>query len=210
MRVNELVEKLVEADPGSVVLYLDSYADVDESDEIYEVLVDSTLWTHEKGVRHGASYEVRYPYLPRASEGEDHKVISQTVERVVVLSNGPTNLRYLTPFQPDERKQVLTKRARNSHRRAQAFGRYVPSRLVRKWTSENPTSTNEDRPAQRKKRRFLGVSKSSSRGLMTVPRAVRSALRLSVGTRLWWYFSGDGFVSLKAEPSRRLHKGNKP
>jgi hypothetical protein len=210
MRVNELIEQLVNADPDSVVLYLDPYADVEESDEISEVSVDSRLWTHEKGVRHGESYENRYPYGPLVSDGEGHEVLSQSIERVVVLSNGPTNLRYLPLFQPDERQQALIERARTSHRWAQAFGRYAPSRLVRKWTSENPTPTNEDRPAQRKKRRFLGVSKSSSRGLVTVPRSVRSALRLRAGTRLWWYLSGDSVVCLKAETSCRLHKGSKP
>lgn len=103
MRVSELIEKLVTADPDSVVLFLDSYADVEESDEICEVLVSASLWTHEKGVRHGESYEKRYPYGPRLSDGEGHELISQSVERVVVLSNGPTNLRYVTPFQPNKR-----------------------------------------------------------------------------------------------------------
>ncbi|MGF6976580.1 hypothetical protein QFZ94_005030 [Paraburkholderia sp. JPY465] len=210
MKVSELIEQLVKADPDGVVIYLDSYADVDESDEIREVFVDSDLWTHETGLRHGERYEVRYPSDPESAESETHKITSQLLEHVVVLSDGPTNLRYVTRYQPSEREQVLVERALASHRWAQAFGGYAPSRLVRKWTSENPIPTNTDSFAERRKHRFLGISRLSNRGLMTVPRAVRSALRLSVGTRLWWYFSGDGFVSLKAEPSRRLHKGNNP
>lgn len=207
MRVDDLVEQLLNANPSSVVLYLDSYADVEESDEISEVFVDSNVWTHEKGVRHGESYEKRYPHGPRPSDGEGHEVISQTVEGVVVLSNGPTNLRYLTRFQPNEREQMLIERALASHRWAQMFGRYAPSRLVRKWSSENSIPMSTDTFAQRKKRRFLGVSRLSNRGLMTVPIAVRSVLGPNAGTRLYWYLSGDGFASLKADLSRRRERG---
>ncbi|MCG5077519.1 BPSL0761 family protein [Paraburkholderia tagetis] len=207
MRVSELIEQLVTADPDSVVLFLDSYADIDESDEIQEVLVDSHLWTYETGEHHGIGYEVRYPGGPRATDGVDHKVTMQLVERVVVLSDGPTNLRYVTPFQPNEREQMLIERALASHRRAQKVGRYAPSRLVRKWGSENSIPTSIDTFAQRKKRRFLGVSRLSNRGLMTVPLAVRSVLGPNAGTRLYWYLSGEGFASLKAELSRLRKRG---
>lgn len=97
LRVKELVERLANADPDSVVVYLDSYADVDESDEICEVLVDLNLWTHEVGTHHGTHYEVRYPGGPRATDSDSRVVTTQAVERVVVLSDGPTNLRYVTP-----------------------------------------------------------------------------------------------------------------
>ncbi|PZR48472.1 hypothetical protein [Paraburkholderia fungorum] len=116
MRVREVVEQLVNADPDSVVLYLDPYADVDESDEICEVLADSNMWTHEKGVCHGFSYEVWYPWCPRAPDGEGHDVLTQSLGRVVVLSPGPTNLRYVTPFRPDAREQRLIERALAGHR----------------------------------------------------------------------------------------------
>lgn len=207
MRVNELVEQLMNAAPDSVVLYLDSYADVEESDEIREVFVDSIAWTYEKGVNLGERYEKRYPYGPRISDGQSHEVLSQSLEGVVVLSNGPTNLRYVTPFQPNKRQQALIERALANHRWAQAFGRYAPSRLVRKWTCGNPIPTNADTFAQRKKRRFLGISRLTNRGLMTVPDSVRSALKLNAGTRLCWSSSGDGFVSLKVEPRRQRKRG---
>lgn len=207
MRVRELVEQLMNVDPGSVVLYLDSYADVEESDEVREAFVDSNLWTYEKGMNHGEPYEKRYPYGPRISDGQGHEVLSQSFERVVVLSDGPTNLRYLTSFQPDERQQMLIERALASHRWAQAFGRYAPSRLVRKWTRENPLPTNTDAFAQRKKRGILGVSRLNSRGTVTVPLAVRRGLRANSGMRLYWYLSGDGFVSVKAELSRGRKRG---
>lgn len=204
MLVSELIEQLADADPDSVVLYLDSYADVEDSDEICEVLVDSNLWTHEEGVNHGESYKKRYPCGPRISDAQGHEVLSQSLERVVVLSNGPTNLRYLTTFQPDARQHALIEHALTSHRRAQMFGRYAPSRLVRKWTSENPT--NRATSAQRTGRRFFGVSRLSSRRLTTVPLAVRHALGTVVGARLYWFLTADGLVSIRVMPSRRRQR----
>lgn len=156
MKVCELIEQLINADLDSVVVFLDSYASAYESDEVREAFVDAQLWTHETGLRHGECYEIRYPYAPEPAEGRSHNITAQFLEHVVVLSDGPTNLRYLTRYQPSKRQQKLIKRALASHRWAQAIGRYVPSRLVRKWTSESPTSTNEGDFAQRKKRRFLG------------------------------------------------------
>jgi hypothetical protein len=203
MKVSELIEQLINAAPDSVVVYLDSYASAYESDEVRETFVDAQLWTHETGLRHGEYYEIRYPYAPEPAEGRSHNITAQFLEHVVVLSDGPTNLRYLTRYQPSKRQQKLIKRALASHRWAQAIGRYAPSRLVRKWTSESPTSTNEGGFAQRKKRRFLGVSRSSARGLMMVPSSVRNTLRLRAGTRLWWHLLADGSVSLKVERSRR-------
>jgi hypothetical protein len=94
MRVRELIAALADADPDSVVVFLDSYADSDESDEIREVLVPSKPLTHEKGYDRGIQYEVRYPGQPRADDDGFHMDVIQTQERVVVLSNGPTNLKY--------------------------------------------------------------------------------------------------------------------
>lgn len=202
----ELIRQLFNADPDSVVLYLDSRAWVDESDEILEVFVDSNVWTYETGARFGEPYEVRYPGNPRAPDDENHMLTTQLVEHVVVLSNGSTNLRYVTLFQPNERQQALIERALSSHRWAQAFGRYAPRRLVRKWTSENPLTTRVS-SSQRAERRFLGVSRLNCRGLATVPLAVRSTLRRNAGTRLYWYLSGDGFASVKAELSRGRKRG---
>ncbi|MFL9955482.1 hypothetical protein PQR65_19045 [Paraburkholderia nemoris] len=93
MRVCELIAVLADADPDSVVVFLNSYADSDESDEIREVLVPSKPWTHKKGYDLGIKYEVRYPGQPRVDDDGFHDV-TQTQERVVVLSNGPTNLKY--------------------------------------------------------------------------------------------------------------------
>jgi hypothetical protein len=173
--VSELIGKLLNADPDRVVLYLDSHADVEESNESCEVSVDSSLRTLEKGVCHGERYEKRYPYGHRASDGEGREVIRQALKCVVVLSDGPTNLRHVTSFRPNKRQQELAERALASHRWAQAFCRYARSRLVRKWTSEKPVPANTDTFSQRKKRRFLGISGLKNRGLMTVPLAVRHA-----------------------------------
>jgi hypothetical protein len=48
MRVRELIAALADADPDSVVVFLDSYADSDESDEIREVRVPSKPWTSRR------------------------------------------------------------------------------------------------------------------------------------------------------------------
>ncbi len=92
MRVRELIAVLADADPDSVAVFLDSYADGDESDEIQEVFILSELWTHEKGYCLGVRYEVRYPGHPRADD--DCHDVTQKREHVVVMSNGPTNLKY--------------------------------------------------------------------------------------------------------------------
>lgn len=198
----ELIVRLLIAGPDGFVVFLDSCASVYESDEIREWFIDSNVWTHETGVRYGECCEVRYPGATESAEGDGHMLTTQSLERVFVLSDEPTNLRFVTPFQPNEREQILVERALASHRWAQAMGRYAPLRLVRKWTSENPDVSNKDRFGKRKKPRFLGVSTSSGRSLMTVPVTVRNALRLRAGSRLWWFCSGDGFVSLKARHSR--------
>ncbi|WP_423803307.1 AbrB/MazE/SpoVT family DNA-binding domain-containing protein [Paraburkholderia fungorum] len=62
---------------------------------------------------------------------------------------------------------------------------------------------------RRKERRFLGVSRSGSRGAVTMPLAVRLALRLNAGTRLFWYVSGDGCVAIKIGRSRLQKRGSR-
>lgn len=209
MRVRELIRQLFNAEPDSVVLFLESHAWVDESDEILEIFVDSNVWTYETGARFGEPYEVRYPGIPRAPDEENHVVTTQSVEHVVVLSNGPTNLRYVSPFKPSKRQQDLIRRPLASHRRAQVFGRYAPSGLFSKWTRENSMTTNTDMFAQRNKRRFLGVSRLNNRGLMTVPLAVRRAAGMPVGVRLCWCLTPGGGVSINVMPSRRRIRGQR-
>lgn len=48
MRVRELLAMLSGADPDSVVLFIDTYADSDESDEVREVYIPASAWTHER------------------------------------------------------------------------------------------------------------------------------------------------------------------
>lgn len=94
MNVRELISALSNADPESVVVFLDEYADRDESYEICEVVIPTTAWTHERGVCLAEKYEVRYPGGPR--EPDEHQTdLVRVRERVVVLSTGPTNLRFI-------------------------------------------------------------------------------------------------------------------
>jgi hypothetical protein len=209
LRVDELIMRLLNAKPDSVVLYLDSYACVDESDEVVEIFVDSNVWAYETGARYGENYEVRYPGSPRPSDEEKHVVTAQSVERVVVLSNGPTNLRYVVPFKPNEREQELTRRAFASHRRAQAFRRYAPSRLVNKWTSENSLAALVNRPTKGPWRRFKCASRLSRCGLTRVPLVIRHAVGMAVGARLYWGVTPDGQVSISVMPSRRRERSNR-
>jgi hypothetical protein len=56
MNVCELLVRLRDADPESVVLFLGEYADSDESDEVREVEVSKASWTHETGRCDGVEY----------------------------------------------------------------------------------------------------------------------------------------------------------
>lgn len=94
MTVAELVARLVDVEPESVVVFLESYADADESDEIHEVIVPSDPWTFEVEQCVGSGYEIRYPGPPRSYDDNYHQDLIQKRERVVVLSNGPTNLKF--------------------------------------------------------------------------------------------------------------------
>ncbi|CAL8473564.1 hypothetical protein [Caballeronia sp. S22] len=95
MRVRELIEMLRGADAESVVLFLENYADMGESDEISNVLIPQTPWVHETGAYFGDRYEIRLPASERGEVESGRTDVVQRFERVVVLSNGPTNLRFV-------------------------------------------------------------------------------------------------------------------
>lgn len=95
MKVRELLALLRQAPPEACVLFLDAYAGRDEADEVREVFVPETAWTHERG-RFGADeYAVRYPHAPEP-RGAGYRDVTYVAERVVVLSTGTTNLRSVT------------------------------------------------------------------------------------------------------------------
>ncbi|MBB5460238.1 hypothetical protein HDG33_003903 [Paraburkholderia sp. Cpub6] len=92
MRVRELIALLSRVDPDSVVLLLDDYADLWESEEVFDVIIPAQPWTHERGECNGDEYSVRYPdeYEPRDERYTD---VTHDRERVVLITNGPTNYR---------------------------------------------------------------------------------------------------------------------
>ena len=94
MTVAELINLLQQADPSSKVLFLGEYADADEADEIQEVVIPTSEWTHEEGCYEGRQYEVRYPG-PAAQREVGYTDVKHETERVVLVSTGPTNLRYM-------------------------------------------------------------------------------------------------------------------
>ncbi|CAM2153100.1 conserved protein of unknown function [Pararobbsia alpina] len=93
MTVRELIEKLAEVDPDAIVIWLDEYADRDESDEVREVDARGENWTRETGYYGSGWFEVRYPGDPVRREPEYNGIVTEHI-RVVVLSSGPTNLRF--------------------------------------------------------------------------------------------------------------------
>jgi hypothetical protein len=93
MTVRELIDMLRQADPSSLVLFLGEYADCDEADEIKEVVIPRQPWTHERGKYAGERYDVRYPG-PFGQREAGYVDVTHEVESVVVLSTGPTNLRF--------------------------------------------------------------------------------------------------------------------
>lgn len=92
MNVRELIALLQKADPDSTVLLLDDYADLSESDELFDVIIPTEPWTHERGKCGGDEYSVRYPdaFEPR---DEHYADVTHATERVVLLTNGPSNYR---------------------------------------------------------------------------------------------------------------------
>ena len=102
MKVRELLTILREVDPNSVVLFMDPYADAVESDEIRHVFAPTFQWILERGHQSGIKYEYHYPGSP-AERDDSYKDVSFANEMVVVLSSGPTNLRYGPPAEREGR-----------------------------------------------------------------------------------------------------------
>ncbi|MEM5329548.1 BPSL0761 family protein [Paraburkholderia sp. JHI2823] len=94
MTVAQLVKALVCAEPNSYVLFMTHYADVEEADGVRQVSMQEMVWTHERGAYRGDPYDVWYPRGPVPREDGYHDVKYEAV-RVVVLSDGPTNLRFV-------------------------------------------------------------------------------------------------------------------
>ena len=93
MKVRELLERLSEADPESVVLFLEAWSWVDEADEISTVTVPAEAWTFEESSESGHEYSVFYPGNDRDIEDRSRQYVRQRRVRVVILSNGTTNLK---------------------------------------------------------------------------------------------------------------------
>jgi hypothetical protein len=92
MTVSELIELLRTADASSRVLFLGEYADSDEADEVCEVVIPRDAWTFERGRFEDREFSACYP--GPAAERDGYTDVTHVSERVVVLSSGPTNLRY--------------------------------------------------------------------------------------------------------------------
>jgi hypothetical protein len=92
-----------------------------------EIHVAPHLWTLEKAKYGSHVYEVWHPDTPEPRD-EDYTAVVYEPRRVVVLSTGPTNLRFVRPehmpgeFECDERQQRLIEDALAAHRRSQASG----------------------------------------------------------------------------------------
>ena len=93
MIVRELIGLLEQADPESLVLFLDDYADLSGTDEVYDVIIPEQPWIQERGYAYGAHYVARYPSELK-DEGGDEEVVREAL-RVVLVTNGPTNHRRL-------------------------------------------------------------------------------------------------------------------
>ena len=95
MKVKELIALLSVAPPDSVVVFIEQQGDLDETEEIRQVDVRPEPWLHERGQYRDERYEVHYPATlrdPRDEPGYDD--VTWQGENVVVLSSGPTNLRF--------------------------------------------------------------------------------------------------------------------
>ncbi|ALL68557.1 hypothetical protein K788_00002100 [Paraburkholderia caribensis MBA4] len=94
VNVRKLIAMLERAAPGSTVLFLDDYADLSESDEVFDVIIPVEPWTYECGKCDGVAYNVRYPET-FARRDESYKEVTHEVQRVVLITNGPSNYRRL-------------------------------------------------------------------------------------------------------------------
>jgi len=93
MKVRELMEHLRNADPEATVLFLDEYADCDQADEVRQVTMPATNWTCERHADGDRAYDIHYPGPPERRDAPRQEEVTHS-ERVVVLSSGPTNLRF--------------------------------------------------------------------------------------------------------------------
>jgi len=93
LTVRELIAILKDAPQDSRVLFMTEYADEGEADEVAQVDIQKVDWTYESGkaVRETYSYHRPGPLEPSDERCSD---VVQTIERVIVLSPGPTNLRF--------------------------------------------------------------------------------------------------------------------
>jgi hypothetical protein len=92
MNVYELVERLSNADPESVVLFLEAWSWIDEADEVATVTIPTEAWTFEESSESGHQYSVFYPGKDRDIEERSRQYVRQQQVRVVILSNGTINL----------------------------------------------------------------------------------------------------------------------
>ncbi|MGF6636520.1 hypothetical protein [Paraburkholderia sp. MM6662-R1] len=76
MKVRELLERLSEADPESVVLFLEAWSWIDEADEIATVTVPTEAWTFEESSESGHEYSVFYPGNDRDIEERSRQYIA--------------------------------------------------------------------------------------------------------------------------------------
>lgn len=96
MKVGELLNALRGVDADSTVLFLAEHADANEADEVSEIYLAFRRWTHEVGKYDTREYHSWYPYRPQ-QRGSAYTSVKYETRRVVVLSNGPTNLRFVRP-----------------------------------------------------------------------------------------------------------------
>ncbi|MGF6658184.1 hypothetical protein OKW34_008774 [Paraburkholderia youngii] len=92
MKVRDLLQRLSTVDPESVVLFLEAWSWVDEADEIATVTIPKEAWTFEESREPGKTYSVFYPGNDRNTEERSRQYVRQRQVRVVILSNGTTNL----------------------------------------------------------------------------------------------------------------------
>lgn len=96
MKVRELLHALRNVDVDSTVLFLAEHADASDADEVCEIYLAPRRWIHEAGKRDGREYHSWYPYQPEL-RGRACMSVRYETRRVVVLSTGPTNLRFVRP-----------------------------------------------------------------------------------------------------------------
>jgi hypothetical protein len=94
MTVGELISRLSIADPNAVVLHMDEHADASDAAEIREIFVPDDSWTCERHATAIGNVEIYHPTDHGLSVGWDEVTSRRWEREVVVLSTGPTNLRF--------------------------------------------------------------------------------------------------------------------